>query len=203
MAPALKRARQDEGGAASRGAAAPPELLSLLLELRAELAAMRDAIGAQLERLEQRVARMERARAHPAHVTSALAYERAEGGDARGVRRIVSAPARQLRLDDLSTDLLMLVASALPEDDELAAASCKLRAAVAQWRLSDGRAGARTGVVSALSSTARLAWSVSCGLPLTRLLCEDTARRGQLLQLNWLRARSCLWDEVTCSAAAD
>jgi hypothetical protein len=49
-----KRARSHaddttEGG--GRSAAAPPELLCLLLELRAEMAEMREQIGARLERL--------------------------------------------------------------------------------------------------------------------------------------------------------
>jgi len=49
--PSGKRARTG-GGATAISAAAARELFSLLLEMRAELATMHEAVGAQLRRLE-------------------------------------------------------------------------------------------------------------------------------------------------------
>jgi hypothetical protein len=137
---------------------------------------------------------MERARAQSANLASRARADRAEGGgEARAARRIVRVPTRQLRLGDLSTDLLALVASALPEDDELAAALCcrKLRAAVAQCRLSDGRVGPRTRASSAFGSFAKLSWAVSCGLPLSPRLSARAAERGQVLSAGCARAAAC------------
>ncbi|KAG8456958.1 hypothetical protein KFE25_011316 [Diacronema lutheri] len=126
--------------------------------MRAELATMREIVGAQLRRLEQRVARMERAHAIAAGACAAHAAPRADKGGAGVVRRVERAPARSLRLDDLSADVLASIAAQLPEDDELAAAlTCrKLRGVVERRRLAVGKAGARTRWASALGSSARL-----------------------------------------------
>ncbi|KAG8469403.1 hypothetical protein KFE25_005858 [Diacronema lutheri] len=143
--PSGKRARTC-GGATASAAAAARELCSLLLEMRAELAAMRGVVAAQLRRLEQRVARMERAHAFAAGVRGACAAPRADKGGGDVLRRVERVPARTLRLDDLSADVLASIAAQLPEDDELAAElTCrKLRGAVERRRLAAGQTGART-----------------------------------------------------------
>ncbi|KAG8468749.1 hypothetical protein KFE25_013832 [Diacronema lutheri] len=130
----------------SQSLASAPELLCELLELRAEMAAMREQIGAQLRRIEQRVARMEHASG-----TRGARTQSAEPTNAAGVQRVARAPARPPTIADLSADVLVSIVSNLPEDDELAAAlsCCKLRSAVAQRRLSEGRRETRTRAASA------------------------------------------------------
>ncbi|KAG8465869.1 hypothetical protein KFE25_005439 [Diacronema lutheri] len=168
--PAGKRARAEDAWVDNAEAGSvPPQLLSLLLEMRAEILELRRHIGTKLDALDERVARVERSTGRGDGPGCD-----ADSGPTAGawVRRVVRTPARPLRLVGLSTDLLAIVASALPEDDELPASlACrKLRAAVAQRRRSDERTGCNTHVASAFGSHARLAWSVSCGMPLTPLL---------------------------------
>ncbi|KAG8460414.1 hypothetical protein KFE25_011905 [Diacronema lutheri] len=179
------------------------ELLAVMLELRAQMATMRAQIErtcARVALLDERVARMERA--ERTHVGARRVAPCVGAGAARRVPR---APERELRLDGLPTELLVLVAAALPEDDELAASLCcrKLRSAVAQRRAADGRDGTRTAEHTACTSDAKLAWAVlGCGLRLTPRLCAFAAARGSLTQLSWLRAHGCPWDAHTFTAGA-
>lgn len=177
---------------------------SLLLELRAQVASMSKLLTracVQVERLDERVARMERR-----SLDAGGGEGSARGGEGRtaSVRRVNVVRARELYLDDLSTELLAHVAAALPEDDELAAAlTCrKMRASVSQRRLSDGRTRTSTSVGSAFSSLDKLDWSIACGLPLSPVCCKQAAERGQLQALSLLRERGCEWDEETCRFAA-
>ncbi|KAG8456935.1 hypothetical protein KFE25_007263 [Diacronema lutheri] len=184
MAPPSGERARTGGGAIASAAAAAQELFSLLLVMRAELAAMRETVGAQLRRLEQRVARMERSHAFAAGARVAHAAPCADKGGDGVMRRVERAPARSLRLDDLSADVLASIAAQLPEDDELAAAlTCrKLRGVVERRQLAAGHTGARTRVASALGSSARLEWSVACGLPLTHWLSRQPSKRLVALQ---------------------
>ncbi|KAJ1619293.1 hypothetical protein T492DRAFT_890577 [Pavlovales sp. CCMP2436] len=95
--------------------------------------------------------------------------------------------------------LLALVAGALEPDDEMPAAlTCrKLRAAVTLAQQQDGQAGSTTLVSSVLTSLRKLAWAVSCRLPMRAELCDGFAREGRLVEISWLHAQGCPLDEST------
>lgn len=57
-------------------------------------------------------------------------------------------------------------------------------------------------MASAFSRHAKLEWAVSAGLFLAADLCTLAVKRGQLLQLSWLRSRGYPWNKYTCSEAA-
>lgn len=199
----MKRARSSTQPAEEPACSA--QLVSLLLELRAEVAAMRAHIGAQLNAFDQRVARMERGRRN--------ADIRAVGL----VRRVLRAPDRRLCLADLSIDLLAIVAAALPQDELLLGLLRReLRAGIAQTRLSRGRFGVRVSGGLAFSSHAKLV-SVACrsrlGCARSQQSASSAARgmgrpaRGQPVVATWLccsgaRANSCSWGVSTSAAAA-
>lgn len=93
------------------------------------------------------------------------------------------------RHDGLPPPLLLArIVSWLPEDDWLAAAltRTKLRAVVAQRVLSTGavQAHMQTSALPAFASESWLAWSHSCGVPLTKSLCRHAASLGQLRTLS-------------------
>jgi hypothetical protein len=194
MAPG-KRARTDHQGfhtSAAEGAEAP-QLLCLLLEVRAQMHAMNTQlahIGAQLERIDARVCHMECTR--PAR-TLAIA----PAGDATMAIR-VAVSARAVRLLDLHDELLVLIAAQLAEDYELAVSlACrKLRMAVVGTKLRAAGARLSTSISSAFDSVGKLKWAASCGMPLSAELLNRAARAGQLEQLGWLRALGCAWEPL-------
>jgi hypothetical protein len=160
-------------------ARAARQLLCLLLEVREQMRKMNarlERIGAHVERIDARVCRMERG-------GSCLVPP---VGDAPGPCP-VAVRARAMRLLDLPADLLVIIASQLAEDDDLAAALACRR----------------------LLLSSRLEWAaVSCGLPLSSRLLRRAAPAGRLEQLSWLRTRGCAWAPCyengndCCSSAA-
>jgi hypothetical protein len=112
---------------------------------------------------------------------------------------------------DLPAELLVVIASQLAEDDELAfALACRrLRQGVAGTERRAAGARLLTSIFSALSSVGKLEWAVvSCWLPISGRLLIRTARDGQLEQQRLLRAHGCAWEpcrrdcEDSCSSAA-
>ncbi|KAG8460928.1 hypothetical protein KFE25_010679 [Diacronema lutheri] len=186
---------------AANPAANSPELLAVLLELRAQM----EGVAEQLSRLDARVARIERVgrmRDERARVVPAACRDDI---GAPSAWRVNDAPARKVRLVDLGPEMLALVAAALPTDDELAAKlACRaLRGAVAHSMRARGaaHAGTRTRETAALGSIARLKWAVSCGMTLSPHL--SAAQAGHLEVLKWLRANGCAWDRAKVLAVAD
>jgi hypothetical protein len=182
---------------------AAPQLLCMLLEVREQMAEMNarlERIGAHVERIDARVCCMERggpSRALPA-------------GDAPWPFP-VAVRTRAMQLLDLPAELLVVIATQLAEDDELAfALACRrLRQAVAGADRRVAGAGLSTRIGSAFRSMGRLEWAmVSCRLPLSGRLLLHAARVGQLEQLSWLRARGCAWEPCkgdgkdSCASAA-
>jgi hypothetical protein len=182
---------------------AAPQLLCLLLEVREQMREMNarlGRIGAHVERIDARVCRMERGglrRAPPSD-------------DAQGPFP-VAVCARATQLLDLPTELLVIIAAQLAEDDELAFALACRRLCQAIAGSKRRAAGARlsTRIGSAFCSVSKLEWAVVSGrLPLSGRLLLRAARDGQLEQLSWLRTRGCAWEpcmrdgEDSCSGAA-
>mmetsp|Transcript_7114 Transcript_7114/g.17077 ORF Transcript_7114/g.17077 Transcript_7114/m.17077 type:complete len:186 (+) Transcript_7114:604-1161(+) len=132
------------------------------------------------------------------------------------------------RLSRLPTELLVNVVAELELDDELsfALSCCSLRHAVVAAR-DGGRARSTTRICSVLGSPQKLAWAISCGLPMD-IACRraangvldalvvlrhqgfelpaDTCRRAaqgwHLAVIQWARANGYEWDSETCAAAA-
>jgi hypothetical protein len=154
-------------------------------------------MGAQLERIDARVCRMERKR-------PALSRGIVLAGDAPMAIR-VGMPARAVRLLDLHAELLVLIAAQLAEDDELAASlACrKLREAVAGTERRAAGARLSTRIGSAFDSVVKLEWATACGMPLCGALLTRAARHGQLEQLSWLRSRGCAWEPLDEESNAD
>lgn len=187
-------------------------LFCVMLELRDQVSLMREQLSdacAQVARLQERVAWMERSSETNRGLMPKTARPTVEGGGAPDEpQRVSSAPARKLRLDDLSSDLLACVITALPEDDRLAAAlSChKLRSAVSAVARDGTQRWAsrptKTTECSALSSLGKLKWAADCGLPLSGSLFAAAARRGELAQLSWLHEHGCALEPSVFAAAA-
>ncbi|KAJ1618337.1 hypothetical protein T492DRAFT_892227 [Pavlovales sp. CCMP2436] len=193
---------------ATPGEGSPRGLLRLLLEVRdlaASICAWLERVGAALESLDCRVARLERGTPPPPPADAPPPPMQPAGGADGGAMPAAQLSASATTLDDLPAELLALVAGALPLDGELAASlACrKLHAAVVCTRERDGRAGSRTSGELALDSVGKLEFALSCGLPLTAWLCAQAAGRGLLPQLAWLRAHGCPWDASSCTAAAE
>jgi len=53
-----------------------------------------------------------------------------------------------------------------------------------------------------LTSVRKLQWAASCGLPMDEVLCATLAAKGQLIELSWVRAHGCEWDDSCCYEAA-
>jgi hypothetical protein len=104
----------------------------------------------------------------------------------------VAVCAREAYLLDLPAELLVVIATQLAEDDELAfALACRrLRQAVAgtERRATGARLSTRIGSVFCSLGKLNCAM-VSCRLPLSGGLLLRAARAGRLEQLSWLRAR--------------
>jgi hypothetical protein len=161
-----------------------------------------ERIGAQVERIDARVCRMERA--WPLHARAAAA------GDTPEPLRVAVRP-RTGHLLDLPAELLVAIAAHLAEDDELAAAlACRrLRDAIAGNKRRAAGARLSTSIGSASCSAGKLAWAVlSGGLALSGRLLLPAAGSGHLEQLSWLRALGCAWEPCNgdgkdcCSTAA-
>jgi len=173
--------------AAATALIASPRGLSLMLEVRALLGAMDEpcaqinvwlgSIGARLDAL---------------------------GDVLPSAGSVANVASPWQTLDDLSPELLALVARALEPDSEMAASlSCrKLRAAVAAEWQRGGRNRSTTLVRTAITSLRKLLWAASCGLPMDAALCARLAAEGRLVELSWVRAQGCPWEEDTCSDAA-
>jgi hypothetical protein len=171
------------------------ELLSVLLEARthAEVhGAQLERVRAQLERLDARVATLER---RPHHATPGAASSAAR------FQPSAAAWARSLTLMDLSVDVLDKVVTGLDPDDELAASlACrKLRdairpPAVLSSAVQQPRRPLETRVCSLLASLDKLQWGVeSARAPMNEALFARVAGLGDLRMLSWLRARGCPW----------
>jgi hypothetical protein len=119
-------------------------------------------------------------------------------------------PRQLCKLLDLPAELLVLVATQLAEDDELAASlACrKLRAAVAGTERRKAGARLSTTIGSAFGSVGKLEWAASCRMPLSAKMLTHVARLGQLESLRSLRAHGCAWEpckpgqEGPCSSAS-
>jgi hypothetical protein len=154
------------------------ELLSVMLVVRAHV----EVHGAQLERLNARVATLERlARVAGSSVGSA------------------AARTRPMTLLDLPRDALVTMVTYLHRDDELAASlACrKLRDALRAVRSSVAQPPLRTletRVRSLFGSLSKLRWGVaSAGAPLSAALFARAAGLGDLRMLSWLSERGCAW----------
>jgi hypothetical protein len=146
-----------------------------------EMNARPERIGAHMERIDARVCRMERGgpyRAPPASIAPGLFP--------------VAVRARAVHLLDLPPKMLVVIATHLPEDDELALALAfrRLRQAVPGTERRAGGARLSTRIDSAFCSMDKLEWAVvSCGLSLGGRLLLRAARAGQI-DLAELAARS-------------
>jgi hypothetical protein len=115
----------------------------------------------------------------------------------------VAVRSRAMLLLDLPVELLVVIATQVAEDEELAAAlTCSGLRHCRQHGQGRGRRHhcRRTTVLltrigSAFCSAGKLEWAVSsCWLPLSGSLLLCAARAGQLEQLSWLRARGFAWE---------
>jgi hypothetical protein len=145
----------------------------------------------------------------PEAAAELIAYSSPTGFSPRGQ---ADKARREMRLTDLPSVLLEVVASQLHANYEFAAAlTCRaLREAVAHSEHRAARGMLSTSITSLFRvapSIAKLAWAVASGLPLFPTLLYCAGATGQIDHMSWLRARGCEWPSDltrldTCTHAA-